>query len=515
VFAESSKVYRSISFSKNAITNFGETADRELPEGQNILTFDSNYNYLLNTVDYGTYEAQVRLVLGSDATVPRTVTVQAGETITQASTGASAVVKRATTTNSLILTNWNNINFNTTNQLTGSLSGSLGAVSVPAQVYHFGTSTFGSKSGDTRVALTSGITDPDALNRLNNANMIFGWKDRVHTVVAYHDGQGNSRGTPSGASLQTGFAYFEISPTPLINKNNEAGVSATGIARPLRVSGEERQVVLSTGIQSGITAEITVNISLCRVTGHDLSNIGTGGFNTSNYPNIVFGAPAQGKAESYTNAETAEKAQVWERDKGRVFYSVSDEDGFFRVGKFFEVDQGTGTVKFAAQINISGLDGLGFRDGETINKFTGDSSMSPIDNSTVPTTFSVNEWLDRRLGFDRNMIVKTGKVGDGFLPQKNPILTQTLDVNSNPTHTLNMTFGRIVQMNNPVADLDGANKQYIDRRVFANDSFEALSDVELNEVAFADQYGKDNLIVMTQDQVISNKATLINTIELD
>jgi hypothetical protein len=497
VFSESSKVYRSISFSKNAITNFGETADRELPEGQNILTFDSNYNYLLNTVDYGTYEAQVRLVLGSDATVPRTVTVQAGETITQASTGASAVVKRATTTNSLILTNWNNINFNTTNQLTGSLSGSLGAVSVPAQVYHFGTSTFGSKSGDTRVALTSGITDPDALNRLNNANMIFGWKDRVHTVVAYHDGQGNSRGTPSGASLQTGFAYFEISPTPLINKNNEAGVSATGIARPLRVSGEERQVVLSTGIQSGITAEITVNISLCRVTGHDLSNIGTGGFNTSNYPNIVFGAPAQGKAESYTNAETAEKAQVWERDKGRVFYSVSDEDGFFRVGKFFEVDQGTGTVKFAAQINISGLDGLGFRDGETINKFTGDSSMSPIDNSTVPTTFSVNEWLDRRLGFDRNMIVKTGKVGDGFLPQKNPILTQTLDVNSNPTHTLNMTFGRIVQMNNPVADLDGANKQYIDRRVFANDSFEALSDVELNEVAFADQYGKDNLIVMT------------------
>jgi hypothetical protein len=498
VFSESSKVYRSISFSKNAITNFGETADRELPEGQNILTFDSNYNYLLNTVAYSTYETQVRLVLGSSSGTPLTVDLQEGETITQAGSGASGVVKEAVSgTNTILLKSWNGTNFNTTGQLTGSLSGSLGASSVPAQVYHFGTNTFGSKSGDTRIALTSSITDPDALNRLNNANMIFGWKDRVHTVLAYHDGQGNSQGTPSGASLQTGFAYFEIDPTPLINKNTEAGVSATGIARPLRVSGEERQVVLSTGIPSGVTAEITVNISLCRVTGHDLSNIGTGGFNTSNYPNIVFGAPALSKAESYTNADTAEKAQVWERDKGRVFYSVSDEDGFFRVGKFFEVDQGTGTVKFAAQINISGLDGLGFRDGETINKFTGDSSMSPIDNSTVPTTFSVNEWLDRRLGFDRNMIVKTGKVGDGFLPQKNPILTQTLDVNSNPTHTLNMTFGRIVQMNDPVSDLDAANKQYIDRRVFANDSVEALSDVELNEVAFADQYGKDNLIVMT------------------
>ena len=500
VFSESAKVYRSISFSRNAITNFGETADRELPEGQNILTFDSNYNYLLNTVDYGTYEVQARLVLGVDGQgVPKTITVLEGETVTQAGSGASGVVKRLTANaNSLVLTNWNGVNFNTTGQLTGSLSGSFGADSIPATVYHFSpTATFGSKAGDTRIALTSAITDPDALSRLANANMIFGWKDRVHTVVAYHNGQGVAVGTPSGSSLQTGFAYFEIAPTALINKNSEAGVASTGIARPLRVAGEERQVVLSTGIQSGVTAEITVNISLCRVTGHDLSNIGTGGFNTSNYPNIIFGAPALSKAESYTNAETAEKAQVWERDKGRVFYSVSDEDGFFRVGKFFEVDQGTGTVKFAAQINISGLDGLGFRDGETINKFTGDSSMSPIDNSTVPTTFSVNEFLDRRLGFDRNMIAKTGKIGDGFLPQKNPTLTQTLDVNGNPTHTLNMTFGRIVQMNNPVADLDAANKQYVDRRVFANDSFEVLSDVELNEVAFGNQYGKDNLIVMT------------------
>lgn len=499
VFSESSKVYRSISFNTNAITNFGETADRDLPEGQNILTFDSNFNYLLSTVDYATYKTQARLIFGVDGQgTPLTISVQEGETVTQASSGASAVVQRlAIDTNSLVLSNWNGINFNTTNQLTGSVSGALGASSIPAQVYHFGTGTFGSASGDTRIALTSGVTDPDALQRLTNANMIFGWKDRVHVVVAYHDGQGNSFGTPSGASLRTGFAYYEISPTPLINKNNEVGVSATGIARPLRIAGESRQVVLSVGIQSGVTAEITVNISLCRVTGHDLSNIGTGGFNTSNYPNIIFGAPALSKAESYTNSETAEKAQIWERDKGRVFYSVSDEDGFFRVGKFFEVDQGTGTIKFAAQINISGLDGLGFRDGETINKFTGDSSMSPIDNSTVPTSFSVNEFLDRRLGFDRNMIVKTGKIGDGFLPQKNPILTQVLDVDGNTTHTLNMTFGRVVQMNNPVADLDAANKQYVDRRVFANDSIEVLSDVELNEVAFADQYGKNNLMVLT------------------
>lgn len=501
VFSDSAKVYRSLTFSTNAITNFGETADRTLPEGQNILSFDSNFNYLLNTVDYATYKTQVRLVLGVTGTpaVPLTVTVQQGETITQAATGAAAVVQRAAAgTNSLALSNWNNINFNTSGQLVGSVSGSLGAASIPAQVYHFAnTSTFGVTPGDTRIALTSAITDPDALGRIANGNMIFGWKDRVHVILAHHNGLGTATGNPTGASLQTGFPYYEIDSTPLSNKNNEAGVPATGIARPLRISGETRQVVLSVGNQSGVGAEITVNISLCRVTGHDLTQVGTGGFNTSNYPNILFGAPALSTAESYTNAETAEKSQIWERDKGRVFYSISDENGFFRVGKFFEVDQGTGTIKFAAQINISGLDGLGFRDGETINKFTGDSSMSPIDNSTVPTSFSVNEFLDRRLGFDRNMIIKTGKIGDGFLPQKNPILTQTLDVNGNTTHTLNMTFGRVVQMNNPASDLDAANKQYVDRRVFANDSVAVLSDVELNEVVFANQFGKNNLIVLT------------------
>ena len=42
-------------------------------------------------------------------------------------------------------------------------------------------------------------------------------------------------------------------------------------------------------------------------------------------------------------------AEVSERGKGRVFFASTDQDGFFRVGKFFSVDQGTGTVTFSGK----------------------------------------------------------------------------------------------------------------------------------------------------------------------
>ena len=500
VFSESSKVYRSLNFDTATITNWNSTADAELPDGVNTLTFDNNYQYILSTVDYKRYKTNVKLDLAAGVTVTK------GDTITQGSASGKAA-ETITGTQTLYITDWNGTPF-TTSAITVNAT----ATTVSTVTAFSSTDTFGGTAGDTLVAITSPITDVDTLSRLQNADMIFGWKDRVHVVKAYHDGAGNATGTPAGSSLLTGFAYLEIAPTPLVDKNVQVSPTppATGIARPLRYGGEIQQVVLSIGVQEGEPAEITVNISLTRATGHDFSNIGTGSFNTSNYPNIIFGEPSESKAEAYTNEDIAEKSQVWEKGKGRVFVMSTDEDGFFRVGKFFEVDQGTGTVKFAAQINISGLDGLGFRDGETINKFTGDSGMSPIDNSTVPTSYSVEQYIDRRLGFDRNMNVKTALLGDGYLPQKNPVLTQTLDANLEPDHTLNMQNGRLVQLGDPTQDLDGANKQYVDKRVFANDEIQELRDIELNEVAFGQDYGKNDLIVLTGNKRVYVKQTTGN-----
>jgi hypothetical protein len=504
VFAESSKVYRSLNFDRATISNWNSTADAELPSGYNTLTFDNNYQYILSTVSYNRYTANVLLTLGA------AVTVNKGDVITQGSASGVATETVVGTT-TLYVGGWNGTAFTTGSDI--SIAGVAAAGSQPSAVTAFSaSSTFGSTAGDTLIAITSPITDPDSLSRLQNADMIFGWKDRVHVIKAYHDGAGNATGAPAGSSLVTGFAYLEIDSTPLVDKNTQVSPTppSTGIARPIRLGGEIGQVVLSIGTQSGEPAEITVNISLNRATGHDFSNIGTGGFNTSNYPNIIFGQPAEAKAEAYTNEDIAEKSQVWEKGKGRVFVMSTDEDGFFRVGKFFEVDQGTGTVKFAAQINISGLDGLGFRDGETINKFTGDSGMSPIDNSTVPTSYAVEQYLDRRLGFDRNMNAKTALLGDGFLPQKNPLLTQTLDVNGNPDHTLNMVSGRVVQLGDPVQDLDAANKQYVDKRVFANDEIQELRDIELNNTGFENEYGKNDMMVLTGNKRVYVKQTTGN-----
>ena len=494
VFADSSRVYRSIAFNEDSISTWGGKELATLPGGNNLITFDKNYAYLLPTVSYDNYSVEVKLTLP----VATTVTANAGDVVTQGSaTGELAATVGES--NVLYLTNVSGTFTTGNGDLT--IDGGPYVNSEPTEVLDFSADgTFGFTAGDTRVAIGAPFTEEDALNRLSQGSMIFGWKDRVHVVLAYHDGEGNAYGNPVGSSLTTGFPYLELAENALVNKNNDADpvAPATGIARPLRIDNENATVTLALGAQQDVGAEITVNISLCRATGHDFSNIGTGGFNTSNYPNIIFGDPQNGKTQNFHSTnDDEETAQVWEKGKGRVFYMSTDEDGFFRVGEFFEVDQGTGTVKFAAQINISGLDGLGFRDGETITKFTGDNGMSPIDNDTVPTSYSVQQYLDRRLGYDANMVPKVGRIGDGFLPQKNPVLTQTLDGLGNPDHTLNMQSGRVVQLADPENDLDATNKQYVDRRVFANDEIQELRDIELNNITYESSYGQNNLLVLT------------------
>jgi hypothetical protein len=49
--------------------------------------------------------------------------------------------------------------------------------------------------------------------------------------------------------------------------------------------------------------------------------------------------------------------EIREDGVGRCFYVSTDQNGIFRVGRFFTVDQGTGTVTFSASIALSNLDG--------------------------------------------------------------------------------------------------------------------------------------------------------------
>ena len=91
------------------------------------------------------------------------------------------------------------------------------------------------------------------------------------------------------------------------------------------------------------------NIQQVRLTGHDL-DIGTGGLTTTNYPTLYTNA---GSTEGY-DPHLQEKLQTMVV----VEYSTRQltQDGNFRVGELFEVEQATGIVTLNADLfNLQGL----------------------------------------------------------------------------------------------------------------------------------------------------------------
>ena len=246
----------------------------------------------------------------------------------------------------------------------------------------------------------------------------------------------------------------------------------------------------------GATAEITVAISLLRATGHDFTQIGTGGFNDSNYPKVLFGDPVGGtnaKADFYVDSNDSVKGQVWERRKGRVFFISSDNDGFFRVGKFFSVDQSTGDISFAGEIGISNANSLGFKRGVTVNEFSSDDSFADLSGQAVPTEKAVDAYISKRLGYGRTGPQLTGgaRIGPGVL---------TLDGIPNMEGNLNLGANTLENVANPTSGSDGTNKNYVDDNDKAFDELANLRNVDIDSTAGNDMFvasGKKKIIVDT------------------
>ena len=213
---------------------------------------------------------------------------------------------------------------------------------------------------------------------------------------------------------------------------------------------QDNTITLRTGLSKGEAADIIINISTCRVTSHDFSEIGSGGYNQTNYPNKIYGV---GKAKN-------QRKEVAERSTGRVFWVSTDQDGFFRVGRFFTVDQGTGTVTFAASLALSNLDGLGFKRGRAISEFSDDDTFQDNSDSKVPTEHAIDGYLNRRLGMDRaNIPVLQGTIGFGFLDRGG-----VLGMNA----PLRMENNKIVNVADPTVDKDAVNKRYVDNQQLSN-----------------------------------------------
>ena len=341
----------------------------------------------------------------------------------------------------------------------------------------FGGTTLGATKGDVGIAIAE-LTEVSDIARLRAGNMIFTWEGKLHKVVDYLDFVGY-------AVIKIEDVVDATNPSGFVDHNLTS--NATGIHAPVVLSGGQANTI-RVGLPEGAPGDITINISLTRATGHDFLDIGTGSYNTSNYPNVLLGAPRQPN-QSY---------EVQERSKGRCFYVSTDQDGFFRVGRFFTVDQGTGTVTFAGSIALSNLDGIGFKRGVVVSEFSTDDGMTQNGSDIVPTQNAVRGYVNRRLGWDHNGLAVNNVIGGGAIARDGSI---------SMTGNFNMASKRIINVAAPSQDSDAVNKAYVDNVVEQYNTVDGMRDVSLEKPASASaetdaNFYKDQLMHRTGFRVI-------------
>jgi hypothetical protein len=132
--------------------------------------------------------------------------------------------------------------------------------------------------------------------------------------------------------------------------------------------------------------------SQVRLTGHDFLDIGTGSFIDSNYPNDPLQDPIPAN-------ETVES------NGGRVFFTATDQDGNFRVGDLFAIEQSTGIATLNADaFNISGLQELNLGNvtlgggSATVTEFSTDPFFTADSDNIVPTQRAIKAFIASQIG---------------------------------------------------------------------------------------------------------------------
>jgi hypothetical protein len=307
--------------------------------------------------------------------------------------------------------------------------------------------TMGATVGDTKIAILGfdGISNIAIRELLNSGLLVLAWNGKTHRITEYV------------AAVGLIPAYITIED--IVNNNNYIGAVA-GLSKALSTTAV---TTLRAGLQAGSTAAITVKISTCRVTGHDFLDIGTGGYNTTNYPTAIFGDPAQ---------SASQENEVIEEEKGRVFYVSTDQDGIFRVGRFFTVDQGTGTVTFSASIALSNLDGIGFKRGVTVAEFSTDATMTNNAPDIVPVQSAIRGYIDKRLGIDHSgdTLSVPSLIGPGYMALSGALAMKG---------ELNAGGYKVQNVGAPASNDDASTKLYVDTQVGLYNKLASLTDIKV------------------------------------
>jgi hypothetical protein len=201
--------------------------------------------------------------------------------------------------------------------------------------------------------------------------------------------------------------YFRVS---LVSEENTVAGTAT-------VRLTENVTDFNGAVENNEVANVTTKFSNVRLTGHDFLNIGTGGIVDTNYP----GEPLQPANQAN---------EVIETDGGRVYFVSTDQDGDFRVGDLFRIQQSTGIATLNADaFDLSGLSELqlgsiGAQLGATINEFSTDVTMGGNSNTAVPTEAAVKEFVENgTTTFTNKTINLTSNTLSGTLAQFNTALS--------------------------------------------------------------------------------------------
>lgn len=309
--------------------------------------------------------------------------------------------------------------------------------------------------GDSELAIIAVTADED---RVLNSKFVF--LGQEYTVTGYDN----------EAITGEAYALVRFSP-PLANSVNQYNGFPT----------------FKAGVPRGEVGTLTIRISLTRVTGHDLLEIGTGSYADTNYPNEIFGGPVQ----SFVQANEAV-----ERGVGRTFFVTTDQFGNFNVGPFFRVDQGTGTVTFSAAIALSNLDGLGFKRGVTIAEFSSDPTMSGNASDSVPTENAVRTYIDYRLGLSHvgapiDDLLLIPQFTGGFM---------ALDGQLSMKADMSLGFNKAIDVSDPEELQDAVNL-----RSLKWDNFQDF---------YRDDITANELLVFTGNQQESTHASIVGDISL-
>jgi len=206
---------------------------------------------------------------------------------------------------------------------------------------------------------------------------------------------------------------------------------------------------------TGSLGTLTIRISLTRVTSHDLLEIGTGSYADTNYPKEIYGQSVNPVNEDF---------ETEERDVGRCFYVTTDQFGNFRVGPYFKVDQGTGTVTFSSSIALSNLDGIGFKRGVPVSEFSTDSGFTDNATDTVPTENAARIYIERRLGLTHD----GAPVVDSQLIPVNTGGYMALDGQLGMKNNMNLNNNKIINLTNPTNPQDAVNLRSLTWANFQN-----------------------------------------------